>query len=232
MAFRSIASASSSGSVTSIVVTIPSGLAANDRLVAALALGSADVASPPAGFTELPSSEIQSTTNGLTLCAGEKVEGTPPADYTFTVPSTDCTATLVAFSNMDTGTINASSGAEDETNSASPRNINAGTMTTTATCDQVWIGMGAWDASGTGKTYDPPSGYTERLDLDSGAWSSLSIATKDNVAANTTGTVTGTGTWATHSGGFVVFLMGLKRAADPVYAFDYSNFPKHVLRYT
>ena len=214
MAFRSITSASSNVNVTSLVVTAPSGLATNDGVVATATQGTADVMNPPTGFTELASSEIQNTTHGATMCAGWKIEASPPANYTFTIATADACASIVAFSGIDaTGTLNQSSGAEDETDSASPRNINATGFTTTEICDLVWIGTCPWDAVGSGKSFTPPTNFTERLDLDSGDETTLGIATRDAFAVGATGTVTGTSTFAGHSGGFITFMLALKNAA-------------------
>lgn len=234
MAYRSTSSASSNVNVTSIVVTVPAGLAANDALVAISNQGTADVLNPPTGFTELASSEIQNTTHGATLCVGYKTEGTPPANYTFTIATADCVAALVAFSAMAiTAVLDQQTGAENETDAASPITISATGFTTTVETDLLWVGTGAWNAVGTGKSFTPPTNFTERADLDAGDETSLGIATRDAFAVAATGTISGTSSFGANSGGWITFLLALKTTI-PVAGkvIDYSDFPKHVLRYS
>lgn len=211
MAYRSSNNASTTASVTSIDVAAPSGTAAGDVLVCSAVNDATSITiTLPTGCRQLPSSPKTSTNdNALQACGLLSEEGTPPANYTFTQSSGSAVAaTVAAYSGWETDDPHhASSGNSTNTGGASPRDIDATGITTTIQCDLVWCGSGDWTVSDGSQTYAPPSGYSERQDFSNGGFVSLSLADKENQAAQATGTVTGTTSASGGTAGFTVFLI-------------------------
>jgi hypothetical protein len=143
---------------------------------------------------------------------GVKYElSTPPANYTFgSNPADPLAACVAAFSDC-TGTVDQSSGNSSSTGDPTPTDVIATGITTTVTCDLVWVG--AVDAGSVSQAYTPPTNYTEAVDEWSGAFPSISLAYRENVASGSTGDITGTCTLGSGSAGFMAFLVALETNA-------------------
>jgi RHS repeat-associated protein len=152
-------STAASAPITSIVVTKPAGVTTNDVLLAAINVDQTPTITPPAGWT-LVRSDVNGTIQTLAIywrAAG----GSEPASYTFTFGAAvnAATAGIVAYSGVDTTTPIDVSGGQANTASTS---VTAPSVTTTVANAMV-VGFFGLDNDA---TFTPPSGMTERWDLD------------------------------------------------------------------
>lgn len=213
MAFRSSNSASASTSVNTITVSAPTGTATGDVMVGSASTDQAsETVTLPTGFTALPSSTQSSTLDGATMACATKAEtGTPPASYVFSFGAfTSVAAVVAAYTGRDTTTpVHKSAGTASSTGGTSPRSMAITSVTTTlAGCDFVYLGSADWN--GTAATgYAPPTNYTERADVISGGFASITLDDWENQAATSGGTVTGTASASSGSAGFMAFWIAL-----------------------
>lgn len=215
MAFRSSNRASSSVGVSSIDVPQPSGVATGDVVVCAASNdNSSSTITLPTSCTALASSPQSSTFDQSQTACGTKAEsGSPPANYTFLLSTPDSiAATVAAFSGVSG--LHTSSGASTSSGSGTPISPAATGVTTSVTCDLVFVAAADWNSSSS-QSYTAPSGYTEREDVWSGGFPSITLATKEAVGSGSTGTVTGTAACAGASGGWMAFLVALASTATP-----------------
>lgn len=189
--YRSIATTEQTSNSTSVAVSKPSGTVENDVLVAGIGGASASSESwtPPSGWTL-----IRQTNNSSTIDANlgtfYKVAGSSePSSYTWTGGNNAAhIAWIMRFDGADTSTPVDVSG-ENTGNSTDPV---APSITTTqdnvikiACCAQV---------NSTSQTYTPPSGYTERSDLQGSNLALVQVtgesATRPQASAGASGTAT------------------------------------------
>lgn len=215
MAFRSISAVVNSTSGASATPASPPGVQENDHILLFGVVDSGAGFTPvlPPEFTPLLLGAV-STPDGQGCVIGwKRATASEPATYTISPGVTaDLTAWTMAFSGRSTRnqpqwtqTLNSSS-------NASPVSIGAAGITALASDDLLWIAIADQNALNIGTSFTPPGSYTERLDsVNQGAagFNSQSIATQDNVAAGTTGTVTGTFILASGTAGFIAFLFRL-----------------------
>ncbi len=210
MAFRS-SSTGSGGVVVDPSVAVPAGVAANDIviLVATVDNGAVvfDTGDWPTGFTEL--SEVGMTLDGHRAAIGwKRLTGADTGTYQFGSLGAggDWVCQAFAFSGrhatdpptLTTNTSNASN--------ASPVSVNASTITAVSGDDLLWVSAPDVNASGIATGHTAPTDYVERQDVEN-AWTNLAGASRDNVSAGATGTVTGTLTLASGASGWTAWLV-------------------------
>lgn len=156
--YRSTATAASTP-LTTIVVTKPAGVATNDVLLAAVSVDQTPTITPPAGWTL-----VRSDANGTTQTQAiywHAAGASEPATYTFTfgAPVASAVAGLVAYSGVDTTSPIDVAGGQSNAASSS---ITAPSVTTTV-ANTMLVGFFGLDNDA---TISPPSGMTERWDVD------------------------------------------------------------------
>jgi hypothetical protein len=219
MAFREKNSGGSS-SGNNLTVSAPAGLAAGDVLIASCANdNNADGAALlPTGFTARTAQT--STHDGMKMSCGHLVVASPAASYQFLTGTSEKVALLAAYSGIDNTTPihqgNQTSSSSDAT-SATTQNMSVTSVTTTQTCDFVFIASADWVSNNATKSYAPPTNYSERVDTTSGAATPfVSIHLSDRVAqgATASGTVTGVATNGVAStAGYGAFWLALLNTA-------------------
>lgn len=223
MAYRSSTQiATTAGLSTQLIVNRPAGVVQNDIIHLFWVNGGAtgSVITWPAGFTEYAQVADTTTPDTKTIRAAWKRAGSSePATYTV---STDigggdkCVLIAVAHSGRHLTTAPTAVATTQQTAQADPVSIAATGFTATDGDDVIWfaaqVGSGGeavflWD-------YAPPTNYTERQEADADAYTSGAAATRDNISAGATGTITGTMTSpdATEAG-YGAFVIRLPAAA-------------------
>lgn len=156
--FRASTSAASTP-ITAIVLAKPAGLTTNDVLLAAVIVHGTPTITPPTGWTL-----IRSDVNGTDLKQAvywHLAGGSEPSTYTFSfsVPVSATVAGIAAYSGVNTTTpIDVSAGQAN----ASSSSITAPSVTTTVANTMI-VGIFGLDNDA---TFTPPSGMTERWDVD------------------------------------------------------------------
>lgn len=220
MAYRS--SSANTGVTVNPSVSVPAGVAADDIVILVVSVDNvAEVFASgdyPAGFSEL--AEVDVTTDGQTVAvAWKRATGADSGSYTFANHATalEWACEAFVFSGRDTANPPTLTSASSNAANASPVSVNAATITALTGDDLLWISAPDVNATGIGSGHTPPSGYTERQDVELG-FTNLSGATKDNATAGATGTVTGTLTLTSGGAGWAAFLVRIPvaaAAADP-----------------
>lgn len=199
---------SSTASSTTIVLNVPTGTSDGQQMLAVVgwAGGTGVAITPPSGWTLIR--RVDSTT-----VVGEAVyrrtASSEPASYTWTLDtSTTNSGQMITYAGVDTAS---PIDAENGQSNASSVNVTAPSITTvTANTMLVFVGGLAGAV-----TFTPPSGFTERTDVNSGT-----IADKIQAATGATGTVTAT---ASGAGLNIGFLIALKEAASGLPFFMQDN---------
>jgi hypothetical protein len=208
MAFR--AAASNAGSGTSLVVTKPTGTASGDVLMAFwnnAGSGSSTI-TWPSGFTEEANANMVTPDTTTIRCASKTAGGSEPADYTITSSTNDaCTAAILAFSGRDTGAAITPVVTNNTSTLSSPITVSLTGVTAANGDDLIWMASPSLTGTNPG-TYTAPASFTERVDVAHTQYSSMGIATRDNVSAGATGNIDGTLTGSSNAGygGFVINL--------------------------
>jgi hypothetical protein len=161
----------------------------------------------PAGFNVF--TEVEVTLDGQTIsCGWKRLTAADSGSYTITSDSAlDWVCQAAAFSGRD-GQLPPVISANATSNSAnaSPVSVTANGVTAVTGDDLCWIGALDRSIDGGTVTFAPPTDYTERQDTLNG-WSAQSIATRDNVSAGATGSITGTATLSTGTAGWASWLV-------------------------
>lgn len=169
---------------TTVTINVPSGISNGHLLIANVGFtgGSGITVTPPAGWTL-----IRRDNNGTSLgnALYWRLASSEPASYSWTLSSTqNNSGSMIAYSNVhQTVPI----GADGGQSNASSTNVTAPSITTLYTDSVVLYFGGVLSVA----TYTPPTGYTERLDVNS-----ASFADKVYNTAGATGTATGVATAA------------------------------------
>ena len=158
--FRSVASnTSGSGTVTSITVSLPSGVQVNDCLLACVTAegGTATTITAPAGWALLTT--VDQGTNIKTRVYWRLANGQEAADYTWTLDPRQVSACIIAYSDAVPFL---------PSSVASNSNATLGTSITPAGTNSSYTGLavtfiGTKNTSAQA-TITPSSGFTERLD--------------------------------------------------------------------
>ncbi len=182
----------SGGSGTTAAIAVPSGVTADQIILAHLYIESTATVTPPAGFTETGASPISATGPGAhTLRAfWKRATGADSGTYSFTWTGSAYregsaqryTGCITSGNPLDTG-----AGAPNSAQRSSDANATPAVTLTTQGADRliVWAGTNF-----SGGAWTPPTqggGYTERVD----ASADLSVATVTQAASGSTGSVTG-----------------------------------------
>lgn len=215
MAYRDSTTASGTSATPSVAV--PAGVQTNDIIILVCTQdGTTAVFQPadyPTGFTEL--FQVTLTLDGQVVAvAWKRTTGADSGSYTFGdigVGTGLWICQAVAFSGRDTGNPPVGTQATSNAANTSPVSINATGVTALLGDDLCWISAPdvTVDLSGTGHT--APASFIERED-DELSFDNLSIATRDNVAAGATGTVTGTFTMTSGTSGWAAYLIRIPAA--------------------
>ena len=222
MAFRASGTAASgSGNLTA---GSPTGLAANDIIILA---ASADATGCtfgwPTGFTQLYNTSNASPDGQTFGLAWKRAAGGDSLATTITGNgASSWVLRAFAWSGRDTGNPPIGSTAATNTSAnSSPTTVTSNGVTAVSGDDLAWFGMLDVTLATTSSTFTQPTGYTSQgTTIDSiDHFDVYGVATKDNVSAGATGTVSGT---LTHSGnaGWAAYLIRIPSAGGGGSAFD------------
>src|SRR6187200_2816128 len=172
---------------TSVSVTKPTGVQANDLLVAhVMVTGNVTASIAGSGWTAITSGTAanQATQASFYRIAG----GSEPASYSFTWTGSQAAAATVTayYGVLSSSPFDVFSAIASTNNTTS---VTAGTLTTTANDDIVLAFFG----SASNSTYTPPGGWNERGDIGTTGISG-SVADEIKVTAGATGNVSATST--------------------------------------
>lgn len=172
---------------TSAVVPAPTGVLNNDIVLVSLYLETTATVTLPSGFTELTTAPAATGTQAFVdRLYWKRSAGSEPSTYTF---SWTGSAWRDAFSIAYKDCVTSGSPIDVQNNAARSTTGNttpAVTVTTTGSDRQlVWIG-----ASWIGGPWNPPSGYTERV--DNGSSGAMGLADLTQGIAGSSGSITGT----------------------------------------
>lgn len=211
MAFRSSSfNASLTGGSTSGTVPVPSGAASGDIAIIAISLDyfGSETITWPSGFTEVQNYANLGVPDGNIFgIAWKRLTGADSGTYAISwTSSADWLIECALFSGRDATNPPVSNIATNTSANTSPVSVAATGVTAVAGDDLLWIG--AVDQTGNGAaSCSPPSTFTEQQDAQStdpggaaGGYCNVSMATKDNVSAGATGTITGTYTTSATAG--------------------------------
>jgi hypothetical protein len=184
---------------TSISLTVPSGVAVGDLLVADVDAAGTSAITPPAGWTQLINAAAFTTYSNLhyRVATAADVAG---ASYTWNLGSTrKAVGRMTAYVGVDTSTI----GTPATTGNSSGTTITFNSVTTPAANSMVLLGAVTLNGAGT-ESLTPPGATTTRVNLaTSGTGSQLRGYTGEFVQAaagatgNKTGTISPSNAWAT-----------------------------------
>lgn len=213
MAYRS--SSSTSGATTTITVPVPAGAATNDIAILVVSIDNTThgTITWPSGFTEFYDTELTGPDGHTQGMAWKRLTGADSGNYTITYGNgNDYVAMCVLFSGRDTTNPPVHNYASSTSSNTSPISVNATAVTASDGDDMMWVGGLDVTASGAGNGCAAPTNYTECQDVENG-WANASVATRDNVSAGSTGTVTGTYSLSSNAAGWQSSLIRIPAAA-------------------
>ncbi len=181
---------------TSTTISVPSGVATGDLMIATVVveLASASITPSESGWTLLSNTPLSTRTHTQNVYA-RLASVSEPGTYTWTHSSAERVGAMIVFRNAQFPTLyNA------QANNTSSANCAAPSLTLDrANSTSLWIGTNMY-----GTTWTAPTNYTERLDYRTGTGTSnisISFATRSGLATGATGTITGTSANADYSVG-------------------------------
>lgn len=215
MAFRS--SSSNFGGGTNPSVSVPTGVATGDIILLKCSIDASaavfDTADWPSGFTELAEGDI--THDGQSFAvAWKRTTGADSGTYSFgSLGSTnDWVVICEAFSGRHAtdppviGTVTTNNSAN-----SSPITTAAPGVTAVDGDDMSWTAVTDLNNGTSVPASTPPTNYTERKDTGAN-WSYMTSATRDNVSAGATGTVSGSYSWTSATSGWAAYLIRIPAA--------------------
>jgi hypothetical protein len=214
MAYRSSSNVTGTG-VATVNVPVPSGAAANDIAILVVNIDGTGhgTITWPSGFTLLFKTEVASPDGHTQGIAWKRLTGADSGNYTVSwTGSNDVIGQCNLFSGRHTSNPPVASQASNTSSNSSPISVGAATVTAVTGDDLLWAGGLDMNSNITTTSCAAPSTYTERQDSNH-LWCALSTATKDNVSAGATGTVTGTFTTTT-TAGWLAHLVRIPAAAS------------------
>ena len=183
---------------TTLSLSIPTGVAAQDVLLAQVVVegGSGINVTSPAGWTQIRRDDSAAATGGSGFPAMSAVlydhvaTASEPATYSWTFSaSEEASGGIADYAGVNTATpIDASSG-QPNNDTGSSATMTAPSVTTTFANDTL-IFFGAYDAY---LSWTPPPGMTQRWDITSSQYTGAYMADQALTAAGPTGTVTAMG---------------------------------------
>lgn len=210
MAFLS--STITSGSGTNPSATVPASVVADTIIILLASIDASaavfDTGDYPSGFTELGETDITHDGQTAAIC-WKRATGADSGSYAFgDVGSTnDWTVIALAFSDRHTtnppvaSAVNVNNGAN-----SSPLTTSANGVTAIDNDDLAWLAALDKNNGTSVPACAPPASYTERQD-GGAAWTYSAAATRDNVSAGATGTVSGTYTYSAATAGYAAWLI-------------------------
>lgn len=189
-AYVNATSNSAAGGSTSLTLNKPSGVADGDLLVAVIATSSNTTFTPPAGWTSVASYNDGADTSTIEMWW--KIASGEGASWQWTFGSTKAAGGVVAYTPsagyepaLQTSTTN---------ETAAPDTVVTASGFTTTHANTLLFGAFAAPDTGASKTFAPPSGMSERVDIGEGASSSISVevATEVQGSAGATGSKSAT----------------------------------------
>lgn len=222
MAYRDSTSSAGSGAVSNHTINWPTVAAGDRAYIVASADGSGGLYTAPAGFTQIATGSIAAP-DSQAVFVWEKKNCTGSESGSVAVNSSNgstgqmCLA-MVTFSGRDTSAAATfiSTISTSATSNATPVSMAATSGTAVAGDDLFSFFATDQDGSGAVWNFTAPSGFTERQDIQAADWSSLELATQDNVSAGAVGTVTGTATRTSGTGGagWLAFIIAVPVSAS------------------
>jgi hypothetical protein len=206
MAYRSATTATGGSGTDQVTINVPTGTVNGDVLVFVTDSWGETVTwgfTPAATgtFDVVGNSGREGHANWAT-----KLASSEPADYTISLGGGNgftCKAVCVAMSGRSSAVPFASQETDDAGNSATPVTAPLGGVTA-ATGDDIVIATGVFSANVTGtSTFTAPASYTTRENasiVNPFMGGGVAIATRDNVSAGGTGTLTGSWVLGTGNG--------------------------------
>jgi len=195
------AASAGTGASGTYTVTIPTGTANGDLLIAVNTSDSSTLAASPipTGFTALSTASYDGGANSIHVAIGYRIASSEPASYTFTVGTgSDNAGCLLRVTGHDTTPTIAqvAPSAFAAAGAVVAPSIVPNTATDLLICFACSDG-----ANGTGTvTWTPPSGMTEQVDTQSATFTSLTVASLQN-PSNPSGTKTFTSSPGNDHGG-------------------------------
>lgn len=227
MAFRSSTNAVGTA-VATINIAVPASAATDDIAILVVNIDGTGhgTITWPSGFTLLDNSTVASPDGHTQACAWKRLTGADSGNYTVSwTGSNDVVGQCDLFSGRHTSNPPVVSVATDTTANSSPISVNATGVTAVAGDDLMWIGGLDATSNVHSPSCAPPSTFTERQDSVN-LWATLSNATKDNVSAGATGTITGVYT-ETVTAGWLAHLVRIPAAGGAAAApFSQTDWPK------
>lgn len=219
MAYRD--STSAVGDTATPAVAVPAGVAANDIIILVATIDSGSPFAPgvfPSGFTEIAEANV--TADGHTSAVGwKRTTGADSGSYTFSALPSAANWVCQAFAFSGRHTTNppvVSTPNIQNTPQSSPITVSANGVTAVLGDDLIWISAPDVTSVNAGNGHTAPASYTEREDAENG-WSNLSGATRDNVAAGATGTVSGTFALSQDTAGWAAYLVRIPVAGGTTF---------------
>ena len=230
MAYRSSASAVSN-SGTSISAT-PASVAANDYLGAGLTVDvTGNTITPPSGFTQQVNND-QAAPDGQTHRYFDKI-ATGSDAFGFTIsPGNEAVLIVAAFSGRDTSNPRSTAPVATSNTSSNASPVTSTYTGITATAGDDILVFKSTDHGNSTWGYTQISGYTERQDATSTAWSTAAMDTVDNVGAGATGSLSSTITLLTGADGtgYSGIVVAIKAAATGPAAPGVIARPEFILK--
>lgn len=217
MAYRS-SSINGANTSTAPTVAVPSGVATNDIILLLCGFDQPTATFSgkwPSGFTQLDEQTISAPDGQQVGIAWKRTTGADSGSYTLTASpsnnaaSRDWVLIAAAFSGRDVvQTPVASTAAVNTTANTSPVTVTANGLTAVAGDDLAWL-CGP-DMSGAETTvFTAPTSYTLQQTTDQG-FTTAAAATRDNVSAGATGSVSGSFTLSAGDAGWAVWLVRMQ----------------------
>ena len=213
IAFRQVATAVKGNAGTTIVCGVPTGTANDDGMLLCVTVRSSSTVTTPSGWSLVGSALSATDTDSCRKYVYSRVAASEPADYTITISlATEATAEMLSYSGTaTTGLVDASGGT---TALSADTSLTANAITTTV-ADTMIVGFfGVNLQAGAGYSITPPSGMTERSEVESTGADKLRCETADVLQAGigTTGNKTATLSSDPGSGDEACFLVALAPA--------------------
>lgn len=220
MAYRDSTTASGNSATPSVAV--PAGVQIGDIVILACAIDVLaavfDTADWPTGFTELAESDV--TADGHSAAIGwKRLSAADSGSYTFgNLGATgDWVCQATAFSGRHaTNPPVASTPNVQNTAQSPPITITANGVTAVAGDDLLWASAPDVTSGSSGNGQAPPASFTEREDAEN-VWANLSTATRDNVSAGATGSISGIFSMSQDTAGWVAFLVRIPVAGGTTF---------------
>lgn len=191
MAYRS--HATNTGSGGTVTVTKPTGVAADDILIACYSQdGGSGAPTWPTDFTVLSDFANLTFDGQQTGFAIKRATGSEGASYVLSGSGGDCCGAVIAFSGRHTTTAPTHSENVTDSSTADGSSVTASTVTAETGDDLCFLVLVDPGGSVSSLTAGVPTDFTERFELPGGNWSAMYGATRDNVSAGATGTITAT----------------------------------------